>query len=412
MHPQLHLPPPYAAGSGAPVLISLGPRLPVFEVGQEIQLFRLGPLHDRTTGEHICDITDEMCAEMARVFALQNAEGVPVPIDWNHGTEDPDAAPHQAVTFGRIVSMRHEPGAGLWGEPAYNAAGIEMVKACGGALFTSPAFVLAGRFNTAAIPANVGAYSKNTGERIGDCQIKSVALTPQPFQNGLGAVLLSESSKSPPRGAAQPKEERMAENTAPVTPPAPAVALAEPPPAPAAETTQKLAETPEEMAAMIESLKAEIAALKAQNESLMAAQAVEMSDDKKALAETRRNLTLLSERVAKAEAAASAEKLARELDQYEAQGLFAPARRAHFAEMAQTSRKLFSDAITHLRAHPEVPMGQVGHSAKVETPPSATAEFQGRVSLLLSEGKAATRVDAINAVKAADPALYARAIRE
>lgn len=371
--------PPQSAVGAAPVRplgvrYAMGQRLPVFEVGQEIQLFRLGPLHDRITGEYIATITDEMCAEMVRVFAAQTAEGVAVPIDWNHGTENPDVAPHMAVTFGRIVAMRHEPGVGLWGEPGYNAAGVAQVTACGGALFTSPAFVLAGRFGSPSVPAEVGAYLKSTGERIGDCQITSVALTPTPAQNGMAAVLMSETI--PPRGAAQPKEGRMAENTAPVAPPAPAVALAEPPPAPAAEPT-KTAEMPSESEkdAMIASLQEQVAALTAQ---LQAMQASVAAGGEKAAAEAlseivklRRDLKQLSDsasasarKIAEAEKAAANERLERELDSYEAKGYFAPARRPEMKELAEVSRSLFDRTVKRLSEHPEVKLGHVGHGQK------------------------------------------------
>lgn len=405
---------PGAAGAvrlGSGVIRCDGLRLPVFMAGQEVQLFRIGPLHDRFDGSLVAEITDEMCAEMVRVFQRLRAEDVPVPIDWNHGSEMDVQTPGMAVALGRIVDMRHEPGVGLWGSPVYTPAGEKLVTDSGGALWTSPAFLLGSKYPAGADDPRVGAYSKRTGERIGDCQITSVALTPSPRQDSLCAVLLSDPTPQTP--AAHRKDSRMDANTSPGAPQPPS-----PPVIPAAEGAPaaepiKTADSPEEMAATIAALKAELDAVKAENAALKA-KAEGMGESAKALAETRHQVTLLSQRVAKAEADAASERLERELDGYEARGIFAPASRQHFAEMARVSRKLFGEAMARLEKNPEVPMGQVGHSARVEpvAEKTATQEFQGRVSLLLSEGKAPTKVDAINAVKAADPALYARAIRE
>lgn len=387
-----------------------GARLPVYMAGQEVQLFRVGPLYDRFDGSLVATITDELCAEMVRVFDALTAEGVPCPIDWNHGTEMDVASPAMAVALGRITAMRHEPGVGLWGSPVYTEAGEKLVTDSGGALWTSPAFLLGAKYDGADDP-KVGAYSKRTGERIGDCQITSVALTPSPRQDSLSAVLLSD--RPPQIPAATRKDSRMDANTSPGAPqptPPPVIPAAEG--APAAEPT-KAAESPEEMAAKMAALQAELEALKAENAALKA-QVSGASESSKALAETRRELTLLGQRLAKAEADASAEKLARELDAYQAEGLFAPARREYFAELARTSRKLFSEAIAHQRANPEVPMGQRGHSAAVDAPKpkSATQEIQERAAVLLSEGKAKDLSAAYAVLRTNDPALFSRAGRE
>lgn len=182
--------------------------------------------------------------------------------------------------------------------------------------------------------------------------------------------------------------------------------------APAAEPI-KTADSPEEMAATIAALKAELDALRAENAALKAS-TESMGESAKALAETRRQVTQLSERVAKAEAAASDEKLARELDGYEARGLFAPASRSYFAELAKASRKLFNEGIARLEKNPEVPLGQVGHSARVEPPKAKTAtqEIQERAAVLLSEGKAKDLSAAYAVLRTNDPALFSRAGRE
>ena len=182
--------------------------------------------------------------------------------------------------------------------------------------------------------------------------------------------------------------------------------------APAAEPT-KAAESPEEMSAMIAALQAELAAVKAENASLKAS-AEGMSESAKALSETRREVKTLSERLAKAEAAAADERLARELDSYEARGLFAPASRSYFAELAKTSRKLFAEGIARLEKNPEVPLGQVGHSARVEPvkAKTATQEIQERAAVLLSEGKAKDLSAAYAVLRTNDPALFSRAGRE
>lgn len=387
-----------------------GPRLPVFMVGQDIHLFRIGPLYDRFDGTLIADITDEMCAEMAHVFGVLHAEAVPVPIDWNHGTEK-DVPPELGIALGRIVAMRHEPGVGLWGSPVYTPAGEKLVTDSGGALWTSPAFLLGSKYPGGADDPKVGAYSKRTGARLGECQILSVALTPTPRQDGTFAVLLSDQPPHIP--AANRKDSRMDANTspgAPQPPSPPVIPAAEG--APAAEPT-KAAESPEEMSAMIAALQAELAAVKAENASLKAS-AEGMSESAKALSETRREVKTLSERLAKAEAAAADERLARELDSYEAPGWIAPARRQHFADLAKSNRKLFEAEIAYKREHPEVPLGQVGHSARVEPTKAKTAtqEIQERAAVLLSEGKAKDLSAAYAVLRTNDPALFSRAGRE
>ena len=119
-------------------------------------------------------------------------------------------------------------------------------------------------------------------------------------------------------------------------------------------------------------LREENAQLKKRLAELESAQTAAGKADRAALAEVARlrgDVGTLKARADAAEAAATHEKLERELDGYEARGLFAPIRREYYGKLAQVSRALFDDAIAHAEQHPAVPLGERGHAT---TPPKRT----------------------------------------
>ena len=60
---------------------------------------------------------------------------------------------------------------GLYATPAYNERGLEVVKAAGGVLWSSPEFL------------NGEVYSRDGGSKVGNAQLLAITLTPRPAQS-------------------------------------------------------------------------------------------------------------------------------------------------------------------------------------------------------------------------------------
>lgn len=382
--------------------------------GRPFHILRIGPLHHPETGELLDTITEEMCAELASVFNHELASGGrEVPIDWGHGSAMSET-PEGGGSLGRLASVEVRPGLGLYGVPEYNARGRRCVEDNEGVLFTSPEFRIGDVFD------------KSTGQRIGGAELLAVALTNRPMQDRVERVMLSEAAATaapdplpaPPADAPDAQHSPAEPPVAPAavsTPPAesrnegvramaeanpqvpvPPAGTAPPPTAPPAP--QALAEpdgamSPEQMMAQMKALQEENASLKAKLAEYEAKMAEGTQAASVALTEIRR-LTERTDALEKARAAATAEAaqvaLDRELDGYEARGLYAagvPAkegepgpRRKFMSELARSNRALFDVEVRRLSEHPEVDLSQ---RAIVEptrqAKRSASEEFHSRV---------------------------------
>lgn len=168
--------------------------------GRTAQLMRVGPLHDAYTGEELLTVTDEMLAAMV---AAASVAGYSIPIDHGHALYAAQAsgADHADVRlYGRIVSLEHRPGVGLFGVPEWTPAGVELLQSQPGLLYFSPTIV-----GTMHDPA--------TGRPIGR-GLHSVSLTPTPRQDRIDSLALSRATA----GAVSPKGEAMAANQGTGTP--------------------------------------------------------------------------------------------------------------------------------------------------------------------------------------------------
>lgn len=167
-----------------------GEAAPQMTRGRPLQAFRVGPLHSRRTGEKLIDVTDEMLAEVVRVFRATQHDRA-VAIDWAHGP-DKDAPAEQAMSLGRVVDLIHQPGRGLWAVPEYTERGRAIVEQSAGVLYTSPAFTPAS--------GKGSVYSAADGSVVGFVQMLGLALTNRPVQDRLEPARLSEdtTTDSPP----------------------------------------------------------------------------------------------------------------------------------------------------------------------------------------------------------------------
>ena len=168
--------------------------------GRTAQLMRVGPLHDAYTGEELLTVTDEMLASMV---AAASVAGYSLPIDHGHALYAAQAsgADHAEVKlYGRIVSLEHRPGVGLFGVPEWTPAGVELLRSQPGLLYFSPTIV-----GTMHDPA--------TGRPLGR-GLHSVSLTPTPRQDRIDSLALSRAAA----GAVRPKGEAMAANQGTGTP--------------------------------------------------------------------------------------------------------------------------------------------------------------------------------------------------
>jgi phage I-like protein len=168
--------------------------------GRTAQLMRVGPLHDAYTGEELLTVTDEMLAAMV---AAASAAGYSIPIDHGHALYAAQAsgADHADVKlYGRIVSLEHRPGVGLFGVPEWTPAGFELLQSQPGLLYFSPTIV-----GTMHDPA--------TGRPLGR-GLHSVSLTPTPRQDRIDSLALSRAAA----GAARPTGGPMTGNQGTGTP--------------------------------------------------------------------------------------------------------------------------------------------------------------------------------------------------
>lgn len=164
--------------------------------GRPVQLLRVGPLYDPVTGEHLLDITDEMCASTAASAAML---GYGIPIDMGHALYHGGDG---ATLYGRIVGIEARPGSGLWGTPEWTDAGRELLSQSPGLYYLSPTLLGAPR-------------DPQTGAPMPGRILHSVSLTAKPRQDSLDSLALSQSAAA---GAASPNGGPMAGNQGTGTP--------------------------------------------------------------------------------------------------------------------------------------------------------------------------------------------------
>ena len=329
---------------------------------EPLHIFRLGPVYDRTTGEMYAEITDEVLAELARVFPLQRADGQTVPIDWAHGSEWA-STPEAAGPLGEVLSVEHRPGEGMWATVAWTARGQRVVADGVPCLYVSPAY---------AGPC----FSKGTGEKLGELYLRSIALTDRPRQDRLDPVRLSEDTSPASAGTKEPEmaQKKLAE-------PAPAEAKEpEGTEMPEVESKEDPKDLPEALA-VIAALREELAALQAKHDEMLKAQPQPEMEAEKGLAETSlAEIKSLSERLSLAEkqlAQVTAEKKAEALNHQitlgETKGWWAPSRSPFMRTLAEKAPELFAEEVKRLSANPEIDLSEIGHGSKVEPKDPVTA---------------------------------------
>lgn len=180
---------PPAVGLARAVLCDMAPvHAPAAEGltrGRSVQLLRVGPLHDLDTGDHVLDVTDEMCAAIA---ATASVTGFGLPIDHGHSLyrAQSSGAAHESVPlYGRIVALEHVAGSGLFGVPEWTESGRAMLAASPGLLYLSPTIL--GQ-----------AHDPATGAALPGRALHSVSLTPTPRQNNLETLALSRGTMEAP----------------------------------------------------------------------------------------------------------------------------------------------------------------------------------------------------------------------
>ena len=159
-------------------LINLGE--PSYEVpegltiGKPFKTLALGQVSSRMSGDNVGkEIDQDLLQEMVRVFNERKSSD-PVIIDWQHATSPfsggTPAPPESGNALGMIVDrdLRED---GLYATPAYNERGLEVVKAAGGVLWSSPEFL------------NGEVYSRDGGSKVGNAQLLAITLTPRPAQS-------------------------------------------------------------------------------------------------------------------------------------------------------------------------------------------------------------------------------------
>lgn len=154
-------------------------------VGRPFKTLSLGQVSSRMNGENIGrEIDHEMLAEMVRVYR-ERRDADPVIIDWQHATSPfqsgSPAPPESGNALGMIIDLELRED-GLYATPAYNERGLEVVKAAGGVLWSSPEF-LAGEV-----------FDRSGGDKVGDAQLLAITLTPRPAQSNdkIDRVTLNE----------------------------------------------------------------------------------------------------------------------------------------------------------------------------------------------------------------------------
>lgn len=159
-------------------LINLGE--PSYEVpegltiGKPFKTLALGQVSSRMSGDNVGkEIDQDLLQEMVRVFNERKASD-PVIIDWQHATSPfsggTPAPPESGNALGMIVDLDLRED-GLYATPAYNERGLEVVKAAGGVLWSSPEFL------------NGEVYSRDGGSKVGNAQLLAITLTPRPAQS-------------------------------------------------------------------------------------------------------------------------------------------------------------------------------------------------------------------------------------
>lgn len=141
--------------------------------GREVQLLRIGPVHDTGDGRRVIDVTDALCAG---VLAGASASGFSVPVDFNH--ELYTSGNGDVPLFGRIVELEHRLGEGLFGIPEWSKAGTDKLASMPGLLYLSPTIL--GQ-----------AHDPRTGAPMPGRILHSVSLTPTPRQDTIHSVALS-----------------------------------------------------------------------------------------------------------------------------------------------------------------------------------------------------------------------------
>jgi len=154
-------------------------------IGKPFKTLALGQVSSRMNGENIGqEIDHELLSEMIRVFN-ERRQSDPVIIDWQHATSPfqggSPAPPESGNALGLIVDLELRED-GLYATPAYNERGLDVVKAAGGVLWSSPEFL------------NGEVFSRDGGSKVGDAQLLAITLTPRPAQSNdkIGRVLLNE----------------------------------------------------------------------------------------------------------------------------------------------------------------------------------------------------------------------------
>jgi len=154
-------------------------------IGKPFKTLALGQVSSRMNGENIGqEIDHELLSEMIRVFN-ERRQSDPVIIDWQHATSPfqsgSPAPPESGNALGLIVDLELRED-GLYATPAYNERGLDVVKAAGGVLWSSPEFL------------NGEVFSRDGGSKVGDAQLLAITLTPRPAQsnNKIDRVLLNE----------------------------------------------------------------------------------------------------------------------------------------------------------------------------------------------------------------------------
>lgn len=159
-------------------LINLGE--PSYEVpegltiGKPFKTLALGQVSSRMSGDNVGkEIDQDLLQEMVRVFNERKSSD-PVIIDWQHATSPfsggTPAPPESGNALGMIVDLDLRED-GLYATPAYNERGLEVVKAAGGVLWSSPEFL------------NGEVYSRDGGSKVGNAQLLAITLTPRPAQS-------------------------------------------------------------------------------------------------------------------------------------------------------------------------------------------------------------------------------------
>ncbi len=391
-------------------------RAPSLTRGKPVQVFRLGPMFRRLGGEQIDDITDEMCADMVRVFDATRAVE-DVPIDWAHNSApDGPRDPEQSGSLGRVAALVHEPGKGLWAVPEYTERGAAVVDAAGGVLFTSPEF------------ARAPIHSRTDGSAIGGAALIALALTNRPAQDRLERVTRHSESQDRPTDAVSPATpDRPADGrthpevigmTEQVTPtpanPAGVVAGAV---AAHAEVPAQAAEAPMDPAGQIAALKEENAKLRAEIESLKGGAMAENA----AYREVVGKVTKLTEDLAKVQRQTADEKAradkaekGRVIDGDERRGYFAPGRRAYMERLydVDAAHTLYTEEIARLKQAPEVDVTEHGHADKVAAVAAdPSARLQAAITKYVEDNHLDPRRSgeiAYQAVTKADPTLIQR----